>query len=117
MKNKIKQEVEKNFGETYNFKSLRRLKVGYVCVYESACVCACVCVCVDLKCSLCVCIHNIIVLEVWKILSIHIKFYFIFMKNEIEKEKAKKRVIDLGNIEKGYGHFFPFPLTTEVKFV
>lgn len=35
-----------------------------------------------------------------------------------EREEAKKRVINLGSIEKEYGHFFfPFPLTIKVKLV
>lgn len=83
-----------------------------VCVYsfEVFLVCSCE---VYFVCM----IHNIIVLEVWKILSIHIKFYFTFMKNEMGKERkeAKKRVINLGNIEKEYGHFFPFSFNNKGK--
>lgn len=58
-----------------------------------------VCVC-KFEVSMCVRIHNI-VLEVWKMLSIHIKFYFIFTKNEREKVKAKMKVINLRNIKNG----------------
>lgn len=39
------------------------------------------------------------------------------MKNEMGKERkeAKKRVINLGNIEKEYGHFFPFSFNNKGK--